>query len=184
MTNEIIITGFGGQGVLLMGQILATAGMLEGKEVTWYPSYGAEMRGGSANCAVIVSDRKIGSPIVSKPNVLVAMSLPALNKFVNSVKPGGAVIFNRSLIESNPRTDDVNSHAVLANDIANALKNPRIANMVMLGALVAATDVVSKESLSAAFRKMFEKKFANKPELFTINESAMAEGMGSIAAQQ
>ena len=182
MTNEIIITGFGGQGVMLMGQILVTAGMMEGKEVSWYPSYGMEMRGGSANCAVIVSGKKIGSPLVSTPGVLVAMSLPALAKFVDAVKPGGIILFNSSLIESNPRTEDVASHAVPANEIANTLKNPRIMNMVMLGALVAATGVVTRDSLSAAFRKMFEKKFANKPELFTVNENAMTEGMRSVAA--
>jgi 2-oxoglutarate ferredoxin oxidoreductase subunit gamma len=182
MTSEIIITGFGGQGVMLMGQILVTAGMMEGKEVSWYPSYGMEMRGGSANCAVIVSDGKIGSPLVSVPDVLAAMSFPALSKFVDAVKPGGIVLFNSSLIERNPRTEDVTSHAVPANDIANRLKNPRIMNMVMLGALVAATGVVSREALSGAFRKMFEKKFAHKPELFGMNDNAMAEGMRSIAA--
>jgi 2-oxoglutarate ferredoxin oxidoreductase subunit gamma len=182
MTNEIIITGFGGQGVMLMGQILVTAGMLESREVSWYPSYGMEMRGGSANCAVIVSSKKIGSPLVSSPDVLVAMSLPALNKFVGSVKAGGVILFNSSLIECNPRTEDVASYPVPANDIAGRLKNPRIMNMVMLGALVAASGVVSRESLAAAFRKMFEKKFTNKPELFTINENAMTEGMRSITA--
>jgi 2-oxoglutarate ferredoxin oxidoreductase subunit gamma len=182
-TNEIIITGFGGQGVMLMGQILVTAGMLEGKEVSWYPSYGMEMRGGSANCGVIVSGKRIGSPLVSAPDILVAMSLPALNKFADSVKPGGKILFNSSLIEKNPRTSDVSSHAVPANDIANSLKYPRIMNMVMLGALVAATDVVSQAALSGAFRKMFEKKFAQKPELFTMNETAMAEGMRSVTVQ-
>jgi 2-oxoglutarate ferredoxin oxidoreductase subunit gamma len=182
MTSEIIISGFGGQGVLLMGQILATAGMIEGRQVSWYPSYGMEMRGGSANCAVIVSDEKIGSPLVSAPGVLVAMNLPALTKFVGAVRPGGILLFNSSLIEGNPGTEDLVIHAVPANDIADSLKNPRIINMVMLGAMVQATGVVSKDSLSAAFRRMFEKKFANKPDLFSINENAMSEGMRSIAA--
>ena len=167
---------------MLMGQILATAGMLEGRQVSWYPSYGMEMRGGSANCAVIVSDKKIGSPLVNMPDVLVAMSLPALARFADAVKPGGIILFNSSLIETNPRTSDVTSHAVPANDIASGLKNPRIMNMVMLGALVAASGAVSREALSAAFRKMFEKKFAGKPDLFAVNESAMTEGMRSIAA--
>jgi 2-oxoglutarate ferredoxin oxidoreductase subunit gamma len=164
-----------------MGQILVTAGMMQGKEVSWYPSYGMEMRGGAANCAVIVSDRKIGSPLVSAPDVLAAMSLPGLTRFVDTVKPGGVVLFNSSLIEKNPRTDDVASRAVPANDIANTLKNPKIMNMVMLGALVAATGMVTQEYLSAAFRKMFGEKFANKPELFATNEKAVAEGMRSIA---
>ncbi len=179
MHHECIITGFGGQGVLLIGQILVTAGMAEGRHVTWYPFYGAEMRGGSAGCAVIVSDRKIGSPLVDAPGLLVAMSLPALNKFMPKVKQGGVILYNSSLIDTPPALAGVTAHAVPAGDIAESLKNPRVANMVMLGAM-AALNIVGRDALNGAFRGMFGKKFANKPELLDLNEKAIGEGMRSI----
>lgn len=172
MTSEIIMAGFGGQGIMLIGQLLTYAGMLENKQVSWIPSYGPEMRGGTANCSVIVADEPIGAPIVSEPTALVAMNLPSLDKFESQLQPGGIVIINSSLIERTARRKDITSYLVPANAIAAELGNPRVANMVVLGALIAATGTVSAESVLNAFAKMF----AKKPELLSINEQAVKRG--------
>jgi 2-oxoglutarate ferredoxin oxidoreductase subunit gamma len=172
MTQEIIMAGFGGQGMLLVGQLLTYAGMLEGKQVSWIPSYGPEMRGGTANCSVIVSSEPIGAPIVSEPTAVVAMNLPSLDKFEATLQPGGVLIINSSLISIDARRSDVTVYKVPANDIANELGNAKVANMVVLGALIAATDVVATESAVTAFQK----KFASKPKMFAVNEQAIQRG--------
>lgn len=178
MLQEIIIAGFGGQGVMLMGQLIAYAGMLENKNVSWIPSYGPEMRGGTANCSVIVSDSIIGAPIVSEPTVLIAMNLPSLEKFAPLIKFGGLAIVNSSLIDRFPNRSDISIIKVKANDIANQLGNSKVANMVILGALLEETKVVSGESVMKAFTKLF----ANKPELVSINQNAMAFGQSHVSA--
>ncbi len=179
MTHEIVMAGFGGQGVMLMGQLMTYAGMLEGKHVSWIPSYGPEMRGGTANCSVIISDEPIGAPIVSEPTTVVAMNLPSLDKFEPVLQAGGNLIINSSLIERAATRDDAKVFLVPSNDIANELGNLKVANMVVLGALIAATKAVSQESVFKAFAKMF----AKKPELLAINEKAIKRGAALVAGE-
>ncbi|MBR4826078.1 MAG: 2-oxoacid:acceptor oxidoreductase family protein [Spirochaetaceae bacterium] len=135
MTTEIIFAGFGGQGVILAGKILALAGMSEDKYVSHIPSYGAEMRGGTANCSVIVSDDEVASPVIEKPDVVVALNKPSMTKFEPMIKAGGLLIYNSSLIDSKPSRKDIKSIALPANEIAEKCSNARGANMVVLGCL-------------------------------------------------
>jgi len=160
MQNDVIIAGFGGQGVLLIGKILAYAGMRQGREVSWFPSYGPEMRGGTANCTVVMSDRSVGSPVVERPRALLAMNLPSLDKFESSVKPGGLILYNTTLIHRDVQRRDVTVVKVPANEVANDLKNPRGANMVALGAYVGATDAVALETVVEVVRETFAGKAA------------------------
>ena len=172
MTHEMIMSGFGGQGIMLMGQLMTYAGMIEEKNVSWIPSYGPEMRGGTAYCSVIVSDEPIGAPMVSEPNIVVAMNLPSLDKFEPVMRPGGVLIINSSLIEREAKRTDIKVCKIPANDIANELGNTKVTNMVVLGAIVAATSAVEIDSVLKAFAKMF----AKKPALLEINEKALRRG--------
>lgn len=176
MTHEIVIAGFGGQGVMLMGQLLTYAGMLETKQVSWIPSYGPEMRGGTANCSVIVSDEPVGAPIVTEATAVAAMNLPSLDKFEPTIQSGGILIINSSLIERDAKRTDIKVYKVAANDIAIELGNGKVANMVALGALIAATKAVEPASVLKAFEKMF----AKKPELLEINRLAVKRGTEAI----
>ena len=169
-THKLIIAGFGGQGVMLIGQMIAYAGMLEGKEVTWMPSYGPEMRGGTANCTVIVSDKKINSPIVSEAPSVDAMNLPSLVKFEDMVAPGGNLFVNRSLIQEKPGRDDIDVYFIDANEIAAGLHNDKVANMVILGAVVSVTGVVELESIIKVMDKIF---IGNKSKLILLNKQAL-----------
>ncbi len=135
MTTEIIFAGFGGQGVILAGKILTLAGMNEDKYVSHIPSYGAEMRGGTANCSVIVSDEEVASPVIEKPDVVVALNKPSMVKFEKQLKKGGLLIYNSSLIDIKPTRDDIKTLALPANEMAAECKNARGANMVVLGCL-------------------------------------------------
>lgn len=135
MTTEIIFAGFGGQGVILAGKILALAGMSDGKYVSHIPSYGAAMRGGTANCSVIVSDEEIASPVIEKPDVVVALNKPSMVKFEQLLKPNGLLIYNSSLIDIEPSRTDIRKLKLPCNEIAEETKNPRGANMVVLGCL-------------------------------------------------
>lgn len=179
MSKEIIMAGFGGQGVMLMGQILTYAGMLEDKNVSWMPSYGPEMRGGTANCTVIISDEQVGSPLVTHPSILIAMNLPSLDKFEPLVKSGGVIIYNSSLIERKVERDDVTVLPIPANEAATELGSARIANMVMLGALLAQEELVSMESILNALRKALPE---HRHNLLPLNEQALAKG-GELAKQ-
>ena len=132
MTHEIIMAGFGGQGVMAMGKILVEAAMEEGKNVSWLPSYGPEMRGGTANCSVIVSDEPIGAPVVTEATAAIVMNRPSLDKFENDIIPGGALFINSSLIEKKATRDDIKVYYVPANEIASELGTDRVANIVML----------------------------------------------------
>lgn len=173
MEKQFLIAGFGGQGVLLIGQLIAKAAMLEGREVSWMPSYGPEMRGGEANCAVVVSDEAIGSPLVSEPPVLVAMNKPSLIKFMPKMACGGTLIYNSSLIEGVELRDDIKVIAVPCNEIAAKLDSDRVANMVMLGAIQQATDVCGDESIHATLVDWLGEK---KAALVAVNEQAVAAG--------
>lgn len=176
MRHEMIMSGFGGQGVMVMGQLLTYAGMLEDKNVSWMPSYGPEMRGGTANCSVIISELSVGAPIVSRPTAAVIMNLPSLDKFEAAVKTNGVLIVNSSLVTKPVRRDDLQAYCVPINEIASELGNIKMINMVALGALLAATDVVAKESLMNAFAK----KFAAKPGILSANQTALNQGYNFV----
>lgn len=175
MINEkVICAGFGGQGVMSMGQLMTYAGMLEMKEVSWLPSYGPEMRGGTANCNVIVSEQMIGSPVITNDaTAAIVMNLPSLDKFESHVAPGGMILVNSSLIAKKVTRDDIKAYYIPANEIANDLGNPRIANMVMLGAYLELAKPVSTESVLEAFKKVFGE---GKAHLLPINASALHRG--------
>lgn len=176
MIHEVVMAGFGGQGVMLIGQLMTYGGMLANKQVSWIPSYGPEMRGGTANCSIIVSDEPIGAPIVSEPTAVIAMNLPSLEKFEPLLVPGGVLIINSSLIERKAKRNDIKVYYVAANDIAAELGNSKVANMVVLGSLLAATKAVDSDSVLKAFAKMFSKK----PQLLTINQQALNRGIACI----
>ncbi len=173
MTHEIVLAGFGGQGILFLGKMIATAGMLEGKEVSWIPSYGPEMRGGTANCSVVVSDRRIGTPVVSRPNVLVAMNRPSLEKFEAKVQPGGFVLINKTLIEIPHTRQDVEAAYVEITSLASQLGNPKLANVVALGALIGRVPIVGREAVLEGLRKELSGK---KAALLDLNIAALTAG--------
>lgn len=150
MQQEVIIAGFGGQGVLFAGQLLSYAAMDNGKAVTWIPSYGPEMRGGTANCTVVVSDEEIGSPFVLNPSAVLAMNLPSLDKFEEFVEEDGLLVVNSSMVDRPVKRDDIKVVSIPANDIAEALGSKRSVNMVMLGALLGNMDLLSLDALEAA----------------------------------
>jgi 2-oxoglutarate ferredoxin oxidoreductase subunit gamma len=170
---EMIFAGFGGQGVMSMGMMVAYAGMIEEKNVSWIPSYGPEMRGGTANCAVVVTAEEIGSPIITEPDVVVAMNLPSMNKFEPMLKPGGLLIYNSSLIEREGGRDDITVIGVPANQLATELGNSRVANMIVMGALLAKTKVVGTESIKKALRQVLP---SHRHDLLGINEEAIKRG--------
>lgn len=150
MQTEIVFSGFGGQGTLFAGQIVSYAAMDNGLEVTWIPSYGPEMRGGTANCTVVIADEEIGSPFVRNPQAAVVMNLPSLTKYEPLIKPGGVLAINTSMVEQRPTRTDIKVLLVPANEIAEQLGAPRLANMVMTGALLANLPVLSIEQLEKA----------------------------------
>jgi 2-oxoglutarate ferredoxin oxidoreductase subunit gamma len=178
MEKSFVFAGFGGQGVILAGKLLAQAGADYGLQVTWLPSYGPEMRGGTANCTVVLSDEPIGSPVVDNPTALVAMNLPSLDRFERSVAESGIILVNSSLITRAIERSDVHVLTVPANDIAVSLGNPRAANMVALGAVVKATGVVSLELLKSTMTKMLSHKDSAK--LIAVNEQALSAGYSAV----
>lgn len=159
MTKEYIFAGFGGQGMLLIGKFLAMASMLDGKHVSWLPSYGPEMRGGTANCSVIVSDEEVGSPIVDMADAVVAMNGPSLDKFEHKVRPGGTLVINSSIIDRKSDRDDINVIYCDANKIAEEIGNPKGANVAILGALMSKDPIVDDDKMSEAIKlELGEKK--------------------------
>jgi len=152
MQTEIIISGFGGQGTLYAGQLLAYAAMDEGKEVTWIPSYGPEMRGGTANCTVVISDEEIGSPTVLYPKAVLAMNLPSLDKYEALMASGGTLIVNESMVNRVPSRKDIRAIMVPANKIAQELGNERVSNMVMLGTLLKAIPLLPEGAIDRALQ--------------------------------
>jgi len=172
--NQIVIAGFGGQGLLFSGKVLAYAGLIEGRELSWLPSYGPEMRGGTANCNVILSDIPIGSPIVQKPNILMVMNNPSLEKYENSVVPGGKIFIDSSLIAKKVARTDVAAFYVPATQMAMDMGVPSLANMILLGAVIAKTGCVNPDSLADALHKVIP---ARKANLFDANMKALQAGM-------
>jgi 2-oxoglutarate ferredoxin oxidoreductase subunit gamma len=173
MQSEVMFAGFGGQGILLSAKILAHTAMEAGYEVIWIPSYGPEMRGGTAYCMVIMSDRPIGSPIVKNPQHLVAMNRPSLEKFAPVVKPGGVVLINSSLISIRSERDDVDEIMVPVNDIAIEAGSVRSANIVALSAFVARSGILPVENL----RESVKNEFARKAKLIPLNMDAIDRGV-------
>lgn len=155
---ELIIAGFGGQGILSAGRLLAYAGMLEGKYVSWLPSYGPEMRGGTANCAVVISEEPVGSPILDTANVLVVMNGPSLEKFEKIVEPNGLIISDSSLVDAKPKRTDVDFAGVPASKLASDMGNLTYANIIILGKLLEKTGIVSRESFELALKKVLPAK--------------------------
>ena len=147
MQNEIIVSGFGGQGVLFGGQLLAYTAMDHGLHVTWIPSYGPEMRGGTANCTVIIADEEIGSPMVKRPGAVIAMNLPSMVKYENLIKPGGVMIVNASMVDRPATREDIQIVSLPGNDLAEQIGNVKSLNMIMVGALIAALPVFPLEAV-------------------------------------
>jgi 2-oxoglutarate ferredoxin oxidoreductase subunit gamma len=173
MTEEIIIAGFGGQGVLSMGQTLGYAAMVEGKNVSWMPSYGPEMRGGTANCITIVSDSTISSPIVSKYDTAIILNQPSMEKFESRVKPGGIIVYESTNIIHASERKDIGIYAIPATDEANKLNNVRVANMVLLGAFLEKKPIVSIEAIIEALKKVLPERYHN---LLKVNRTALEKG--------
>lgn len=169
-SQEIIFAGFGGQGILSMGKFLAYAGMDANKNVSWLPSYGPEMRGGTANCSVIVTDDQVGSPIVTKPTSVVVMNRPSLDKFEKTLVKGGLLIIDSNLVDREIERTDIEVIKIPAQDEAAKVGSGQIANMVLLGALVAKTQIVSMDELLEALKAHGKEKF------FEINKKALEIG--------
>ncbi len=172
MLTEVVMAGFGGQGLMLIGKLLAEASMDEGKEVSWLPSYGPEMRGGTANCTVVVSDKPVASPVINTPSSLVAMNRPSLDKFGSQVKPGGLIIINSSMIDVGTGRDDVTEVLIPANDEAQKLGTDKCANMVILGAYIAITKVCSLDGII----RWMEHQFEGKGKVIEVNKKALERG--------
>ena len=170
---NMVFAGFGGQGVLFAGKVVAYAGLIEGRELSWLPSYGPEMRGGTANCSVCLSDEAIGSPLVTNPNVLVAMDRPSLEKFVNEVEPGGVILLDSSLIDVQVERDDVTTYYVPASTLAeeNGLKG--LANIILVGKLFKEVGFCSEETLDKALQKCIP---ARKAAMLDFNRKAIEIG--------
>lgn len=177
MKTEIIISGFGGQGVLSMGKILAYSGLMEDKEVTWMPAYGPEQRGGTANVTVIVSDDRISSPILSHYDVAIVLNQPSLDKFESKVKPGGVLIYDGYGIMNPPQRKDITVYRIDAMDKAAEMKNAKVFNMIVLGGLLKVFPVVSTDGLNKALIKSLPERHHG---LIPLNMKAVEEGMKII----
>lgn len=180
MHEEIIIAGFGGQGVILAGKLLCEAAMADGRQVACSVSYGPEMRGGTANSGVIIADKAIGSLIVSRPTIAIVMNQPSMDKFESRVRPGGLLVVNESLVQRAPARRDIQYLHVPATDLAVNLGNKDVANVVVVGALLAARPVVSVGSLKAVMRKALSR---THPEALIIDEKAIQVGLDYRATQ-
>ncbi len=176
MENRIIIAGSGGQGILFSGKLIAYAGMLEGKEVTWFPSYGAEIRGGTANCTVIVSEEMIGSPVIRNPNILIIMNEASYNRFSERLLPGGILIYDSSLINLKSQIPNPKSQKIVgvpATEVSASLKNTKSANMVMIGALVGLTHALDIDSVIHAVDEITP---ARRKESADMNKDLIKKG--------
>ena len=173
MSKEILIAGFGGQGILFSGKFLAYEGLIDGKEVSWLPSYGPEMRGGTANCSIILSDSAIGSPIVSNPDILIAMNLPSLDKYENETKSGGQIFVDSSLIERKIERTDVEVYYIPATKIASDEGLTGLANMIMIGHMIAKSGIIPEENIEKAMQKVVP---ATKQNMFDLNMKAVKLG--------
>ena len=176
MTTEILLAGFGGQGILFAGKILAYCGLMDNKELSWLPSYGPEMRGGTCNCSVCISDDPIGSPLILTPDVLIAMNQPSFDKFVSSVKPGGKVFFDSTMIENECTRTDISLFGIPSQQLAddNALKGG--ANIILLGKVIKETEIFSLETMQKAIEKVVP---PSKAQLIPNNFKAIELGMNA-----
>ena len=172
-TKQFLFSGFGGQGILFAGKFVAYKGLMDGKQVSWLPSYGPEMRGGTASCSVIVSDDPVGSPIVSKPDILVAMNLPSLDKYESTVAPGGMIFLDSSLIERKVERDDVKVFYIPATKLAGDNGMPTLANMIIVGKILKELEDNSPESIDTALSKVIS---AKRADMADINRKAMQIG--------
>jgi 2-oxoglutarate ferredoxin oxidoreductase subunit gamma len=178
-TFSVIISGFGGQGILMAGQLLAYAGIIEGKHVAWVPSYGVEMRGGTANCSVVISDGEVSSPLVEKPDALLVFNRPSLDKFEPLLEEGGLLLYNSSMVSREDRPANFRVFGIPANELADELGNNRVANMIMLGALLELENVVSLDSIMEALKKVLP---PHRHDLLPLNEEALRQGAESLKA--
>ena len=172
-TLNILFAGFGGQGILFAGKVTAYAGLIDGKEISWLPSYGPEMRGGTANCSVVLSGQPIGSPLVVNPDVLVAMNLPSLNKFVNEVLPGGVILIDSSMIQAKVERQDVTVHYIPATELAEEHGLKGLANIVLVGKLFKEIGFATQEALDASVLKCVPK---TKEAMIAANRQAIQLG--------
>ena len=179
MTLKTAFSGFGGQGVLMMGYLLALAAMNQGKNVTYLPAYGAEVRGGTANCTVVVSDNEIASPVASSPDLVVAMNNPSVTKYENMVRPGGYLFVNSSLVHQRPTRTDIQVVDIPATELAHELGSDRTANMIMMGAVAAKTKIVPLEAMKAAIAEIMSGK---KQQFVELNQKGMDLGAARIEA--
>ncbi len=173
MTTQILLSGFGGQGILFTGKFLAYKGLLADKNVSWLPSYGPEMRGGTASCSVIISDEEVGSPIISEPDVLIAMNLPSFEKFVPTVKAGGIVIADSSLIETKTERTDIDVYYLPATALASEMGKQSLANMIILGKYLAVSNDWNDDEIKSVLAKVIPPK---KADMLEINMKAMSIG--------
>jgi 2-oxoglutarate ferredoxin oxidoreductase subunit gamma len=174
MTEEIIIAGFGGQGVLSLGQILCYSGVEENKEVSWMPSYGPEMRGGTANCIVILSDEPVSSPIVSKFDTVIALNQPSLDKFESAVKTGGLLLYDSTNIMNPPKRTDIKIIGIEASQTAAEMKNTKILNMIVLGAFIKLKPILNIDNVLKGLKKVLPERYHH---LIPLNEEAIKKGM-------
>jgi 2-oxoglutarate ferredoxin oxidoreductase subunit gamma len=168
-----LIAGFGGQGILFSGKFLAYEGLIDGKEVSWLPSYGPEMRGGTANCSIIISDSAVGSPIVSNPDILIAMNLPSLDKYENETKAGGQIFVDSSLIDRKVERTDVETYYIPATKMASDEGLTGLANMIIIGHMIAKSGIVPEENIEKAMHKVVP---ATKQNMFDLNMKAVQLG--------
>lgn len=173
MNKQILIAGFGGQGILFSGKFLAYEGLIDGKEVSWLPSYGPEMRGGTANCSIILSDSKIGSPIVDKPDILIAMNGPSFDKYISEVNPGGQIFVDSSLISKKTDRSDIEAYYIPATKIASDEGLTGLANMIMLGIMMKHSDIIPYENIEKTLQKVVP---AKKQNLLDSNRKAIQIG--------
>lgn len=178
---ELIIAGFGGQGILFLGEILTKAAVLEGKQATWMPSYGPEQRGGTATCTVVIADEPIGSPVVADPDVAIVLNRPSLEKFEPRIRPGGLLIINRSMVDKGPTRTDISVLEIDAAAEATELGRAQAANMVLLGALLAVRPIVAFESVAQALALHFP---PDRHQLVELNVSAVARGAAAAHGQR
>jgi 2-oxoglutarate ferredoxin oxidoreductase subunit gamma len=172
MYNEIVMAGFGGQGVLLIGKLLAYAGMKAGLEVTWFPAYGPEMRGGTCNCTIVLSNREVGSPISRHPHGIIVLNLQSIDKFEPELRAGGVMVYNTGLINRGAKRDDITAVPVAANQIAIEAGSAKAANMVALGAFIGASGLVDLSLVKSGLADIF----ANRQKLVALNQTCLDKG--------
>ncbi|HOA83138.1 MAG TPA: 2-oxoacid:acceptor oxidoreductase family protein [Thermodesulfovibrio thiophilus] len=177
MEQRIIIAGSGGQGILFLGKVIALAAMKENMEVTWFPSYGAEMRGGTANCMVVISDDIIGSPIVKYANYLIVLNEASYNKFMDRLSPNGCIIYDSSIIKNSKTPDDINIYPVDASKEASLIANPRLANMILLGFFIKISKILNIETVLETIEEIIPPK---RKEMIEINKNLILRGFSII----